>query len=111
MVDEQDGFARETRITPAAAILGIVFALLLATAFVLVQSAMPANGGLTKWFGRAPHRRAVGLAEGLILAHPLRRDRVPLAQRPASDQVPRLSHCDGLRPGRHVQPAVDALDV
>ena len=66
MVDMQDGFARELRTTRAAAIAGIAFALLLAAAIVLLQWAMPANGDPTQWFAEASHRRAVGLAMGLI---------------------------------------------
>jgi hypothetical protein len=66
MVDRSDSFVRELRTPRAAAIAGIVFAVLLTAAFLLLDWAMPRDGDPSAWLTQDSRRRAVALAMNLI---------------------------------------------
>ena len=66
MVDQQGVLVRELRTPRAAAIAGILFALLHGAAIMLLQWGRPANGDPSQWVTESSQRRAVGLAIELI---------------------------------------------
>jgi hypothetical protein len=66
MIDRSSSLVRELRTPRAAAIAGILFSLLLSTSVVLIQWAMPRDGGPSEWLTEDSRRRAVAVAMGLI---------------------------------------------
>jgi len=66
MVGPQDAFVREIRTPRAAAVAGIVFAVLLATSVLLMRSATPRDGDPTVWLTQDSRRHAVAVALNLI---------------------------------------------
>jgi hypothetical protein len=65
-VDRQSAFVRELRKPGAAAIAGIVFAVLLSIAVVLLHWAIPRENDPGVWLTEGSRRRAVAIAMGLI---------------------------------------------
>jgi hypothetical protein len=66
VVDHQNAFMREARTPRAAAVAGIIFALVLAAAVLLLRSAIPTHGDPSEWITQSTRRREVALALGLI---------------------------------------------
>ena len=66
MINQPGSIEREVRTPRAAAIAGIAFALLLTTAILLTQWAMPRDRDPSEWFTQDSHRRAAGVAIALI---------------------------------------------
>jgi hypothetical protein len=65
-VSEPVGITRELRTPRAAAVAGIIFAVILATVIVLIHSAIPRTGDTVSWVGNSGRRHAVSLALSLI---------------------------------------------
>jgi hypothetical protein len=66
MVNRQVSLGREIRTPRAAAVAGIVFAVLLATAVLLMQWATPRDGNPSEWLTKDSRRRAMAVALNLI---------------------------------------------
>jgi hypothetical protein len=66
MVEQPNAFLRQARTPRAAAIAGIVFALVLAVAVMLLRSAISTSGDPSVWITQSTRRREVSLALGLI---------------------------------------------
>jgi hypothetical protein len=66
MVDRPDAVVRELRTPRAAAVAGIVFAVLFATAVLLMRWALPRGGDPSEWLTEGSRRRAVSVALNLI---------------------------------------------
>ncbi len=63
---EQGALEREVRTPRAAAIAGILFAVLLSVTVILLHWGMPANGLASNWLTNASRRRYVGIAMSLV---------------------------------------------
>lgn len=66
MSDPSGSLVRELRTPRAAAIAGIVFAVLLTAALLLIQWAIPRDGDSSEWLTQSSRRRAAAVAVGLI---------------------------------------------
>ena len=63
---EEGTLEREVRTPRAAAIAGILFAVLLSVTIVLLHWGMPANGAASNWLTDTSRRRSVGIAMSLV---------------------------------------------
>jgi hypothetical protein len=66
MVDQPNALVRELSTPRAAALAGIIFAVLLIVALVALHVALPGDGSAVKWLQRASNRQSVSLTLSLI---------------------------------------------
>jgi hypothetical protein len=66
MTERQSTFVRELRTPRAAAVAGILFAVLLSLSIVLIQWSLPDRGQPSEWLTDGSRRRAMAFAIGLV---------------------------------------------